>query len=180
MFRTTLQSIISLIFRGENWESERIILLQVIQSTNRNLSDSFYPPFLQLLQTFVLFCFQFVFKSPWWLSRKKSACSAGDRNLIPEWGRSSGEGNGNPLQYSYLENSMDRGAWLQAMGSQELDDWVTKQQILILGHVLPDPFQTEAIRSGAWIQFYINVLKFTNISGIWENEYINRVKIVCR
>ena len=37
--------------------------------------------------------------------------SAGDMGLIPELGRSPGEGNGNPLQYSYLENSMDRGAW---------------------------------------------------------------------
>ena len=32
-------------------------------------------------------------------------------DLIPGWGRSPGEGNGNPLQYSCLENSMDRGAW---------------------------------------------------------------------
>ena len=31
--------------------------------------------------------------------------------LIPGWRRSPGGGNGNPLQYSYLENSMDRGAW---------------------------------------------------------------------
>ena len=37
--------------------------------------------------------------------------SAGDLGLIPELGRSPGEGNGNPLQYSYLENFMDRGAW---------------------------------------------------------------------
>ena len=37
--------------------------------------------------------------------------SAGDRGLIPGSGRSSGEGNGNPLQYSCLENSIDRGAW---------------------------------------------------------------------
>ena len=34
-----------------------------------------------------------------------------DAGLISESGRSSGVGNGNPLQYSYLENSMDRGAW---------------------------------------------------------------------
>ena len=31
--------------------------------------------------------------------------------LIPEWGRSPGEGNGTPLQYSYLENPMDRETW---------------------------------------------------------------------
>ena len=39
------------------------------------------------------------------------ACNAGEAGLIPELGRSPGEGNGYPLQYSYLENPMDRGAW---------------------------------------------------------------------
>ena len=53
---------------------------------------------------------------------KPSACNAGDLGLIPGSGRSTGEGNGNPLQYSSLENPMDRGACrLQSMGSQELD-----------------------------------------------------------
>ena len=42
---------------------------------------------------------------------KASACSAGDLGSIPGSGRSPGEGNGNPLQYSCLENPMDRGAW---------------------------------------------------------------------
>ena len=41
----------------------------------------------------------------------ESACNAGDPGLIPEWGRFPGEGNGNPLQYSCLENPMDGGAW---------------------------------------------------------------------
>ena len=41
---------------------------------------------------------------------KESACIAGDLDLIPGLGRSPGEGNGNPLQYSCLESSMDRGA----------------------------------------------------------------------
>ena len=44
-------------------------------------------------------------------SGKEPACKAGDRSLIPGLGRSLGEGNGNPLQYSCLENSTDRGAW---------------------------------------------------------------------
>ena len=39
----------------------------------------------------------------------ESACSAGDLDSIPRSGRSPGEGNGNPLQHSCLENSMDRG-----------------------------------------------------------------------
>ena len=42
---------------------------------------------------------------------KVSACNAGDLGSIPGSGRSPGEGNGNPLQYSCLENPMDRGAW---------------------------------------------------------------------
>ena len=40
-----------------------------------------------------------------------SACNAGDLGSIPGSGRSPGEGNGNPLQYSCLENPMDGGAW---------------------------------------------------------------------
>ena len=42
---------------------------------------------------------------------KESACNAGDPGPIPGSGRSPGEGNGYPLQYSCLENPMDRGAW---------------------------------------------------------------------
>ena len=42
---------------------------------------------------------------------KESACNEGDMGLIPGLGRSPVEGNGYPLQYSSLENSMDKGAW---------------------------------------------------------------------
>ena len=42
---------------------------------------------------------------------KNLPANAGDMGLIPGLGRSLGEGNGNPLQYSCLENLMDRGAW---------------------------------------------------------------------
>ena len=42
---------------------------------------------------------------------KESAYNVGDLGLIPDSGRCPGEGNGNPLYYSCLENSMDRGAW---------------------------------------------------------------------
>ena len=46
---------------------------------------------------------------------KESACNAGDMVSIPGSGRSPAEGNGNPLQYACLENSMDRGAWWAAV-----------------------------------------------------------------
>ena len=42
---------------------------------------------------------------------KNVAANAGDLGLIPGLGRSPGEGNGNPLQFSYLDDSMDGGAW---------------------------------------------------------------------
>ena len=47
---------------------------------------------------------------PCWLIGKEFVCNAGDTSSIPGMGRSPGEGNGSPLQYSYLENPMDRGA----------------------------------------------------------------------
>ena len=47
---------------------------------------------------------------PYSSNSKEHACNAGDPGSIPGSGRSSGEGNGNPLQYFCLENSIDRGA----------------------------------------------------------------------
>ena len=50
----------------------------------------------------------------WWLRGKESACNVGDAGgvgSIPGLGRSPGRGHGTPLQYSCLENPMDRGAW---------------------------------------------------------------------
>ena len=54
---------------------------------------------------------------------KASASTAGDPGSIPGSGRSPGEGNGNPLQYSCLENPMDRGAL-----------WATVHQLQRVGH----------------------------------------------
>ena len=48
---------------------------------------------------------------------KESAYSAGNAGLIPGSGRSPGEGNGNPLQYTCLENPMDKGAWQSTVHS---------------------------------------------------------------
>ena len=51
------------------------------------------------------------------------ACNAGDPGLILGLGNSPGEGNGNPLQYSYLENPMNRGAWGATVN---YSPWLTK------------------------------------------------------
>ena len=60
---------------------------------------------------------------PGGLYGKVSACNVGDPGLIPALGRPPGEENGNPLQYSCLDNSMDRGVWLgySPCGCKELD-----------------------------------------------------------
>ena len=69
---------------------------------------------------------------------KESACNAGDLASIPGLGRSPGGGYGNPLQYSCLENPMDRVAWRAAVHSrarlkqlnthaQELIQWIVQQ-----------------------------------------------------
>ena len=54
---------------------------------------------------------------------KESVCNVGDQSLIPGSGRSLGEGNGNPLQYSCLENPKNRGAW-----------WATVHRSQRIGH----------------------------------------------
>ena len=66
-------------------------------------------PLCLLFSTVFYFVLEYSFGS----DGKESACNFGDLGSIP--GRSPGERNGNPLQYSCLENSMDRGAW-QATG----------------------------------------------------------------
>ena len=60
---------------------------------------------------------------------KASACNAGDLGSIPGSGRSPGEGNGNPLQYSCLENPMEGGAWWAAVHE------VTKSRTRLHFHV---------------------------------------------
>ena len=69
----------------------------------------FYSEYLSPLQTFRLWFSSSDF--PGGSDSKASVYNVGDPGLSPGLGRSPGEGNGNPLQYSCLENAMDRGAW---------------------------------------------------------------------
>ena len=69
-------------------------------------------PLLPLVTTILLFKYLFIWLYlglPWWFSGKEPACNAGDLNSIPGLGRAPGEVNGNALQDSCLENSMDSG-----------------------------------------------------------------------
>ena len=64
----------------------------------------------------------YIYRLPYWLSGKESTCNAGDMGLIPGWGGFPRGEHGNPLQYSCLENPMDRGAW-QATVHGLINSW---------------------------------------------------------
>ena len=73
---------------------------------------------------------------------KASAYNAGDLGSIPGSGRSPGEGNGNPLQYSCLENPMDGGDWLAAVhgvtkSRTQLSDFIFEHKPITKGHQTP-------------------------------------------
>ena len=79
---------------------------------------------------------------------KESTCNAGDLGSIPGLGRSPGGGHGNPLQYSCLENPMDRAAWwaLQSMGLQRVrHDWTTNHMKALARYFSCKPFLTSIV-----------------------------------
>ena len=96
---------------------------------------------------------------------KESTCNTGDLGLIPGLGRSPGEGNGNPLQYSCLENPMDRGAW-----------WATVHEVTRVGHNLATK------PPNSWCVFIPNFLllqvKFVGLTGRERGAKI--IHILCK
>ena len=84
------------------------VMKSLVDTENMNLNVSFFHNNNKYLLTGYLQCAR---GFPGGSDSKESACNVGDPGLIPGLGRSPGEENGCPLQYSCLENSMDRGAW---------------------------------------------------------------------
>ena len=74
----------------------------------------------------------------------ESTCNVGDLGSIPELGRSPGRGHGNPLQYSCLENSMDRGAW-----------WATKS-----------PWGHKELDTTAWLSTYVPEISVQSVQSL--------------
>ena len=93
---------------------------------------------------------------------KASACNVGDLDSIPRSGRSPGEGNGYSLQYSCLENSMDRGAWQATVhGSHKESD--TTERLTLSKHKKENNkwFQQKLLNN---FNYYINYNHFITIA----------------
>ena len=95
---------------------------------------------------------------------KESACNAGDPGSIPGSGRSPGDGNGCPLQYSCLKNSMDRGVWqaiVHGIAKTQLSDWhfhfslfqILKKKKLQEQYKLLDPLHTNYLNENILLYF---------------------------
>ena len=85
---------------------------------------------------------------------KVSAYNAGDLGLIPGSGRSPGEGNGNPLQYSCLENTMDGGAWCATV--HDVAEWglIAEGANNVIKGLESDPISGEIVPKFSWILEY--------------------------
>ena len=103
---------------------------------------------------------------------KESACSGGDLGSIPGSGRSPGEGNGKPLQYSCLENPMDRGAWWATVHGVA-KSWTRLSNFTSL---------TRKLKLPMWITSYFyldnNDILHTRIHIIFQNCKIHNVCLV--
>ena len=96
------------------------------------------------------------------LEVKNLPANTGDVGSIPRLGRSPGGGNGYPLQYSCLENLMDRGAWRATVhGHRELD---TTEWLSIYTYTLVSPYDSDLKITGQWQpgekSFYFRILDF--------------------
>ena len=90
---------------------------------------------------------------------RESACNAGDAGSIPGSGRFPGEGNDYPLQYSCLENSMDRGAWWTTIyGVTESD---TTEGLTLSISLTPRP------QTGTWCQVHSLLGTRPHTGGEW-------------
>ena len=111
-----------------------------------------------------------IYGFPSWLSGKEPTCNAGDIRdavLIPESGRSSGGGNGNPLQYSCRGNPMDRGAWWATVYGVA-KSWI-QQHTCISIYIFPlyTQIYNEVYNGNTYSYTYIPNLFLSKLIGIY-------------
>ena len=100
--------------------------------------------------------FGFVYLSPHILVGKESACNAGYVGSIPGSEISPGEGNGNPFQYSCLENPMDRGAWQDTVHRVAESDMTALSFFLFV----PNNFGASFRQNFFFFKYFFNVCHF--------------------
>ena len=122
--------------------------------------------------------------------RKESACSVGVPGLIPGLGRSPGEGNGNPLQYSCLENPVDRGAWqatVHEVTELDMTEWLIYTHththivlflifwgISILFSIVAAPIYI--LTNNIWGFSFLHI--FSNTYGLFDNMHTNGYEMI--
>ena len=136
---------------------------------SRSCSVSFWPYFLLCLNpTEGSYSDQWVSQVA--LVVKKTPVNAGDvrdTGLIPGSGRSPGGKHGNPLQYSYLENSMDRGDW-RAIVHRVAKSQTQRQRLSMHAHtVISSPPETFRLNCLLWVQLFA-VLWATEETETWS------------
>ena len=104
---------------------------------------------------------------------KASACNAGDPSSIPGSGRSPGEGNGNPLQYSCLENPMDGGVWWAtahgvAKSRTRLSDFTFTLALFLNFYLLFICLAAQVLIAACGIQFPDEGLNLDPALGAWS------------
>ena len=108
--------------------------------------------------------------TPWWLSGKESGCKAGNKRdvgLIPGLGRCPGEGNGNPLQYSCLGNSMDRGVWWATVnGVAKSWTWLSNKTTTTTYYIAIIDITWTKEKNSQCFNFYFN--NFTNTKYVYK------------
>ena len=130
------------------------------------------------------FC-KHLFDFPGGSNSRESTCNAGDLGLIPALGRSPGGGNGNPLQYSCLENPMDGGAWWTTVhGSQRVrHDWATslkeaRWQYIALSYSFPnfEPVSCSMSSSNCCFFAYIQTSQETS-KMVWYSHLVKNFPV---
>ena len=114
---------------------------------------------------------------------KASAYNAGDHSSIPGFGRSPGEGNGNPLQYPCLENSMDGGAWYTTVhGVTDHVFWENFQYNSFGRWVMEESGGGDALQVSSWSMTPWNYLQELRKTTYWvwflKSQDLGHIKVI--